>query len=147
MELPDLVKACDLFVYLNVQFRSFSIRRRRTRSSKYLRRKYSSIPWTAVIPGLVVLASMAAATSIIVISNNQTVVSWKVGPATLLALLSSVLNHALSTALYTSVEKRCSVASACSPTGRPLSGIHCRDGNRYPIAKPLGPDDHLVFFS
>ena len=28
MELPDLVKACDLFVYLNVQFRSFSIRRK-----------------------------------------------------------------------------------------------------------------------
>jgi len=61
------------------------------------------VPWMAFIPGLVVLACMAAATSIIFISNNQTVVSWKVGPATLLAILSSVLDHALSTALYTSV--------------------------------------------
>lgn len=60
-------------------------------------------PWIALILVLVALACMAAAAGIIIISNDQTVASWKVGPATLLAILSSVLDHALSTALYTSV--------------------------------------------
>jgi len=60
-------------------------------------------PWIAIILVLLVLACMGAATGIIVISNNQTVESWKVQPAVLLAVLSSILGHGLSGALYTGV--------------------------------------------
>ena len=60
-------------------------------------------PWIAIILVLLVLACMGAATGIIVISNNQTVASWKIQPAVLLAVLSSILDHALSGVLYISV--------------------------------------------
>src|ERR1700736_565899 len=63
----------------------------------------TSLPWMAILLVLLVLACMGASAGIIIASNNQTVASWKVQPTVLLAVLSSVLNHALSTALYISV--------------------------------------------
>ena len=45
MGLPDLVKTCDLFVYLNVQFRSFQFEEEEELEvPKYFRREYSSFP-------------------------------------------------------------------------------------------------------
>ena len=44
MELPYLVKACDLFMYLNIKFCSFQFEEEKEelKSSNYLHHKYSS---------------------------------------------------------------------------------------------------------
>src|SRR5205809_3046659 len=60
-------------------------------------------PWMAIILFFLALACVAASAGIIIISNDQSVALWKVQPTVLLAVLSSVLDHALSAALSISV--------------------------------------------
>ena len=55
-------------------------------------------PWLALVSLLIVLICVGASASIIVVSNKRTVASWRVQPAVLLAILSSVSNFALGTA-------------------------------------------------
>src|SRR5579859_4634902 len=67
------------------------------------RKNLLQIPWVAVLLVLLVVSCMGVFVGIIVISNDQTVASWKVQPIVLLAVLSSISDHALSTSLYISV--------------------------------------------
>ena len=60
-------------------------------------------PWLAIILILIALACMGASASIIIISDKQMVMAWKVQPTVLLAVLSSVLNSALATAFSISI--------------------------------------------
>ena len=59
---------------------------------------FQQIPWLALMSLLVVLMCLGAAVGIVIVSNNQTVESWKIQPAVLLAILASVSNLALGTA-------------------------------------------------
>jgi hypothetical protein len=61
------------------------------------------IQWSAVVMVLIILACMGASACIVTVSDKQTVESWKVQPAVLLAVLSSVLNLALGAVLSLSV--------------------------------------------
>jgi hypothetical protein len=60
-------------------------------------------PWIAVMWILTALACMGASAGVIIGSNKKTVASWKISPAVLLAVLSSILNFALYAALVIGV--------------------------------------------
>jgi hypothetical protein len=60
-------------------------------------------PWSAMILALIIIACMGASAGIIIVSEKQTVASWKVQPTVLLAVLSSVLNFALAAAMSISI--------------------------------------------
>ncbi|KAK1749671.1 hypothetical protein QBC47DRAFT_426632 [Echria macrotheca] len=57
------------------------------------------VPWVALLSLVVILFCASAAVGIVVGSNNQTVDSWAIQPAVLLAILSSILNIAFVSAL------------------------------------------------
>ena len=70
------------------------------------RREYSRlerIPWLALGSLLVVLVCLGASISVIVASDSQIVDSWKVQPAVLLSILTSVSNSALGIAFSSAV--------------------------------------------
>ena len=65
--------------------------------------RFSRFPWLAIASLLIVLVCMGASAGIIVASDKRTVASWRVQPAVLLAILSSIANFALSAAFSTAV--------------------------------------------
>ncbi|KAM7186397.1 hypothetical protein V8F20_011398 [Naviculisporaceae sp. PSN 640] len=63
-------------------------------------------PWVVLVSLGCVIACAAAAVGIVVASNNQTVESWAIQPAVLLAILSSIINLAVISALTPGLEVR-----------------------------------------
>jgi hypothetical protein len=59
--------------------------------------------WWAIVLTIIIVACIGASASIVIVSDTQAVTSWKVQPAVLLAVLSSVLNLALAAVLSMSV--------------------------------------------
>ncbi|KAI9766206.1 MAG: hypothetical protein M1839_005008 [Geoglossum umbratile] len=59
--------------------------------------------WSAIILTLIIMACIGASAGIVIASDKQAVTSWKVQPAVLLAVLSSVLNIALTAAMSMSI--------------------------------------------
>jgi len=64
---------------------------------------FRQTPWTAMVSVLMMLACMGACAGIIIASNKQIVATWKIAPAVLLALLSSIWSYSLGVVLGISV--------------------------------------------
>ncbi|KAN0070590.1 hypothetical protein V8E54_011459 [Elaphomyces granulatus] len=57
------------------------------------------VPWPVMASTIVIAAYLTASTCVVVISNNEVVESWKIPPAVLLAIFSSILGFALNSML------------------------------------------------
>ncbi|KAI9857281.1 MAG: hypothetical protein M1813_008319 [Trichoglossum hirsutum] len=68
-------------------------------SSQLWRPGLQNTPWLAVAMILIAVACLIASTIIIVVSDNQPVPSWRVQPAVLLAIISSISHLALGFAI------------------------------------------------
>ena len=79
------------------------------------------IPWLALVSSIAALACSVASACVVIISHNQIVTSWKIQPAVLLAVFSSVLNAAFNFALTTGVTI---VFWLCASRGTELSELH-----------------------
>ena len=65
--------------------------------------RFEGVPWLALASLLVVLVCIGASIAIIITSDTQTVESWAIQPAVLLAILASISNVALGTAFSAAV--------------------------------------------
>jgi hypothetical protein len=84
---------------LAIASKKFEITGSRPKKQSSLQR----IPWLALASLLFVLACMGASIATIVISDNQTVASWTIQPAVLLAILAALSNVALGIAFSEAV--------------------------------------------
>jgi len=96
---PSPSFSVQLMEELAIASKKFEITCSRPKKQSSLQR----IPWLALASLLFVLACMGASVATIVISDNQTVASWTIQPAVLLAILAALSNVALGIAFSEAV--------------------------------------------